>query len=66
MHLCINWSPELGVWTVYPDGSQSRRRTVTPYEIAEGGKLFPVAEAFHQAREAVESGRAVLGICCEV
>ena len=61
--ICIHWSPELGLWTVH---NPPRKWIVTPDDVAPGGRYAQLASVFAQAREAVESGRAVMGICVSV
>jgi hypothetical protein len=55
--MIVEWSPEMGVFVVDYKGRQT---IVSPDELH--GKYAGCRQIFEQARQAVESGRAVLGV----
>jgi hypothetical protein len=64
MMLTIGYCPELNTYTV--DNGLTMTRIVDPSDFAPGARLEQLAPVFKEAREAVESGRAVMGIHVEV
>lgn len=60
MMLLITYCPEMNVYTVEPE--RGPKRIVIPDDFAPGAKFESLAPVFNEARQAVESGRAVMGI----
>ncbi len=63
MLLTITYSPELNVFMVSTGKNQ---RVVAPDDLLPGKPLHSLESVFAQAKDAVVSGKAVSGICCDV
>lgn len=63
MLLTITYCPEMNVYKIC---NGPRVRVVLPSDFEAGARLEYLAPVFAEAREAVESGRAVMGIHVEV
>ena len=64
MLLTIGYCPEMNVYTVH--NGNGLKRIVVPDDFAAGGPLEKLAPVFHAAKDAVDSGKAVEGVCIEV
>jgi hypothetical protein len=63
MLVTIHYSPELAVWKLH---NGSVEKIVLAEDFAPGARLEPLAPLFAEAKQAVESGRAVCGVHVEV